>query len=87
MAWSVYILTCCDGTLYTGIALDTQKRFALHVSGCGARYTKIHPPLRIEYTLDGFTHREALRIEAQIKKLPKHKKVASLKNYTLDRKG
>ena len=30
--WSVYIIRCGDGSLYTGIATDVERRFGEHVS-------------------------------------------------------
>lgn len=45
--WFLYVLECRDGSLYTGIAVDVEKRFALHLVGKGAKYTRSHPPLRI----------------------------------------
>ena len=45
--WYVYLLECRDGSLYTGIAVDVARRFAKHVAGTGARYTRSHPPLRL----------------------------------------
>ena len=40
----VYILRCRDGSLYTGLTNDLPRRWALHVSGRGAKYTRAHPP-------------------------------------------
>ena len=42
--WYLYVIECCDGSLYTGIAVDVHKRFALHAQGKAARYTRAHPP-------------------------------------------
>jgi putative endonuclease len=44
MSWYLYLLECEDGSLYTGIARDVEKRFALHLAGKGAKYTRSHPP-------------------------------------------
>jgi predicted GIY-YIG superfamily endonuclease len=38
--WTVYILQCGDGTLYTGITNDLERRMAEHEAGHGAKYTK-----------------------------------------------
>lgn len=38
--WSLYILRCGDGTLYTGIAVDVQARLEQHCNGKGAKYTR-----------------------------------------------
>ncbi len=44
MSWFLYVLECRDDSLYTGIAVDVGKRFALHLAGKGAKYTRSHPP-------------------------------------------
>lgn len=46
-AWFVYVLECDDGSLYTGIARDVERRFAAHQTGKGARYTRAHPPRKV----------------------------------------
>ena len=46
-SWYVYLIECRDGSLYTGIAVDVARRYAKHVAGTGARYTRSHPPLRL----------------------------------------
>ena len=38
--WTIYILECGDGTLYTGITDDLQRRLKAHASGRGAKYTR-----------------------------------------------
>ncbi len=43
----MYLIECRDGSLYTGIAVDVARRYAKHVAGTGARYTRSHPPLRL----------------------------------------
>ena len=45
--WYVYLLECHDGSVYTGIATDVDRRYAEHAAGKGARYTRAHPPLRL----------------------------------------
>ena len=46
-AWYLYLIECTDGSIYTGIAVDVAARYAAHLSGRGARYTRSHPPLRL----------------------------------------
>lgn len=69
MAWSVYILRCGDGSLYTGIARDVEARLAQHASGRGARYTRGRGPLTLVYVEPAATHGEALRREAALRRL------------------
>ena len=44
VAWWVYMLRCRDGSLYTGVTTDVERRFAQHRVGTGAKYTRSHPP-------------------------------------------
>ena len=53
MAWFVYLIECTDGSIYTGIAVDVDTRYAKHAAGKGARYTRSHPPRRL---LAAFEH-------------------------------
>ncbi len=45
--WFLYIIECTDGSLYTGITVDVEARYAAHCQGIGARYTRSHPPRRL----------------------------------------
>nr|WP_141629385.1 GIY-YIG nuclease family protein [Sporolactobacillus vineae] len=73
-SYSVYILECADGSLYTGYAADVQQRFARHCSGRGAKYTRSHKPLRIVYEEALPDKSSALQREAAIKRLTHQKK-------------
>ena len=73
--WSVYILRCGDGSLYTGIAKDPEARRAAHASGRGAAYTRSRLPITLIYRKDGFTRSGALIEEARIKRLPRAAKL------------
>ena len=75
MDWYVYIQRWADGALYTGIASDVEKRFAMHKSGHGAKYTRSHPPVAVVYREQCSDKGAALRREAAIKKLPRAKKL------------
>lgn len=72
MDWYVYMLRCADGSLYTGIAADVERRFEEHKSGRGAKYTRSHLLVYREKFSDKGA---ALRREAAIKKLPRAKKL------------
>ena len=67
--WFLYIIECTDGSLYIGITVDVDARYAAHCQGTGARYTRSHPPRR----LLGFeTHPDrssASKAEYRIKRL------------------
>jgi beta-glucosidase len=72
--WSVYIVRCADGSLYTGITKDIGNRIKTHNSGRGAQYTKIHGPVVLLHLEKGFNVGDAMRREKEIKKLPKAQK-------------
>ncbi len=72
--WTVYILRCGDGSLYTGIAKDVRARLKQHSKGRGATYTRIRLPVTLLYQQEGLTHSKALIREAQIKAMPRSKK-------------
>lgn len=74
--WSVYIVRCSDGALYTGIATDVRRRIAEHAqnNGKGAKYLRGKGPLRLVCVRAIGSRDLALRVESQIKKLPKVQK-------------
>lgn len=47
MAWYLYLLECSDGSIYTGITVNVEARYAAHLAGRGARYTRSRPPRRL----------------------------------------
>lgn len=67
--WYVYLLLCRNGALYTGIARNAAARYAQHIAGTGARYTRANPPRRMLAKFACLDQSEASRIEAAIKKL------------------
>ena len=72
--WYLYILRCKDGTLYTGITTDVQKRLEAHRSGKGAKYTRGRGPLELVYREACGSHSDALKRELEIKSLTRDKK-------------
>jgi len=72
--WTVYILRCGDGSLYTGIAKDVQSRVKQHSEGRGATYTRCRLPVTLLYQENGFNRSGALIREAEIKAMPRSKK-------------
>ena len=83
MAWFVYMLRCRDGSLYTGVASDVERRFAEHLSGRGAKYTRSHPPVAVVYREECADKSAALRREAAVKKLPRKQKLDLIKGDTI----
>jgi putative endonuclease len=73
--WTVYILRCADGTLYTGITNDLDKRLQAHADGTGAKYTRGRGPLTLIHSELYETRGEALRRELSIKALSRAQKL------------
>lgn len=73
--WKLYILRCRDGSLYTGITTDVEKRFAAHNAGKGAKYTRGRGPLELVYSEACGDHSAALKRELEIKSLPREEKM------------
>jgi putative endonuclease len=76
--WFLYLLECNNGAYYAGITNDVEARYAAHVEGQGAKYTKANPPLRLLGTRAYADRSSASRAEWEIKQLPKAKKLAYL---------
>lgn len=66
--WSVYILRCADGSLYTGISNDVARRLAAHNAGRGARYVRTRCPAELVFCEPAGDRGAALKREAAIKK-------------------
>ena len=75
MAWHVYIIECSDGSLYTGITNDLDKRITAHNDGRGAKYTKSRRPVRLRYSEPAADRKNASQREYAIKSLRKAEKM------------
>ena len=70
MSYYVYILECCDATLYTGIAKDVEKRVYEHNNSAkGAKYTKARRPLKLLHVEEFEDRSSALKREFEIKRM------------------
>ncbi len=75
LKWLVYLLECSDGSYYCGCTNALDRRIVQHNDGTGAKYTRGRRPVTLKSYSEGFeTRAEAQQVEAQCKKLPKHKK-------------
>ena len=80
MAWHVYIIECSDGSLYTGITNDLDKRITAHNDGRGAKYTKSRRPVRLRYSEPAADRKNASQREYAIKSLSRVKKMQLITN-------
>lgn len=74
MSWYVYMVRCRDGSLYTGITNDLQRRLDAHNAGIGAKYTKSRRPVCLVYQEEVPDKATALRRECAVKRLTKAQK-------------
>jgi putative endonuclease len=79
MSFFVYVLKCADGSLYAGATNDLKKRLKEHnTSPRGAKYTKARRPVTLEHCETFRTLAKARAREAEIKRLPRAKKLELL---------
>jgi putative endonuclease len=67
--WLVYIIHCSDGSYYTGISTDVEKRFEQHKNKKGAKYFYGREPRKIVYIESEHDRSSASKREAEIKNL------------------
>lgn len=77
--WTVYMLRCADGSLYTGIAKDVAARVATHNLGRGAKYTKARRPVCMIWSEPADCRSTASKREYAIKQLRRSQKLALVK--------
>jgi predicted GIY-YIG superfamily endonuclease len=82
--WFVYMLRCRDGTLYTGVTTDLERRCAMHDAGTASRYTRARRPTTLVYWETVVGHGNALRREAVIKALSRWEKEALIRTAVLN---
>ena len=74
--FSLYILRCADGTLYTGIAVDVARRIAEHSNGSrGAKFLRGKGPLELVFEAAAGNRAEASRLEYRVKQLSRADKL------------
>ncbi len=75
-SWFLYLVRCGDGSLYTGIATDVERRFEQHCAGKGARYLRGRGPLELVFQEAVGDRSAALQLEHRVKRLAKLDKEA-----------
>ncbi|MHA1738848.1 MAG: GIY-YIG nuclease family protein [Candidatus Heimdallarchaeota archaeon] len=76
MKYFVYMVTCADGTLYTGYTSNISQRINQHNSAkSGAKYTRKRRPVKLSYYEILSSQRDAMRREREIKKLTRNQKL------------
>ncbi len=73
--WFVYMIHCTDGTLYTGITTDVEKRYNQHVIQKGAKYFRGRKPKALVFQESGHDRSSATKRELEIKNLVRAEKI------------
>lgn len=79
----IYIVECSDGTLYTGYTNNLEKRIITHNEGKGAKYTRGRTPVILRYYEQFDLKNNAMKREAEVKKLSRIKKFELLRKFML----
>ena len=80
--WYVYIVECSDGSFYTGITTDTDRRILEHnFSLKSAKYTRSRRPVKLVYKEEALSRSAASKREYQIKKFKRNKKKNLIEGY------
>lgn len=74
--WYVYIIKCGNGSLYTGITDNLERRFEEHLAGKGGKFTHAFKAQKLLFSERADNKGEALRREARIKSLTRKEKLA-----------
>ena len=73
--WFVHMIHCTDGSLYTGISTDVEKRYTQHETQKGAKYFRGRKPKQLVYQESGHDRSSASKREIEIKKLSRVNKM------------
>jgi len=73
--WSVYVVECADGSLYTGATTDLERRVKQHNAGTGASFTRSRRPVRLVWSEPAGTRSQALKRESEIKRFSRQRKL------------
>lgn len=79
----IYIVECKDGTLYTGYTVNLERRIRAHNREKGAKYTRGRTPVVLKYYESFDSKQDAMRREAEIKKLKRFKKDGLIKGFNV----
>ena len=79
--WSLYILGCCDGSFYTGVTTDIDRRLREHQEGKASRYTRTRRPVVLVYREECGTRSLSLSRECAVKSLSRRRKEELILKY------
>ena len=84
--WFLYILGCCDGSFYTGVTTNIDRRLREHQKGKASRYTRIRRPVVLVYQEECGTRSQSLARECAVKSLSRRRKEELISGRKSNRK-
>ncbi|MHA1221493.1 MAG: GIY-YIG nuclease family protein [Candidatus Heimdallarchaeota archaeon] len=82
MKYFVYMVTCADGTIYTGYTKDLLKRIDQHNAGKqGSKYTSTRRPVKLSFVEIYSSQSEAMKRELELKTFSRVRKLTMIKLY------
>lgn len=79
-SWYVYMLQCADGSFYTGITTDVERRLHEHNHlNTAAKYTRARRPVHLVHQEESPSRSEAAKREYEIKQYNRNKKLKLIK--------
>jgi len=73
-SYVLYIIECSDGSFYTGVTNDIERRLGEHNAGKASKYTRTRLPVELRYTENCADRAAALARECQVKRLSRKEK-------------
>ena len=73
--WTLYLLRCADGTLYTGITNALDRRLERYGAGTASKYTRSRRPVTLVWSRACRTGRQARVLEYAVKCLSREEKL------------
>ena len=77
-SWCVYVLRCRNNSLYIGMTNNLEKRIEKHKLGTGSKFVRSWRPFELLKTIPCKNEGEARRLERDLKKLTRKKKIEVL---------
>ena len=81
--WKVYMLECSDGTLYTGVTNDIERRMRMHADGNGSKYVRARGFSRLLHVELAASKSDAMTREAKIKSMKRREKLLLFKGSSM----
>ncbi|MGM5480363.1 MAG: GIY-YIG nuclease family protein [Nanobdellota archaeon] len=79
--WCVYLLECRDGSVYTGVTNDVEKRMSAHRSGRGSKYVARKGFSRLLYAISAVDKVDAMKMEYRVKQMSRNEKMMFFVQY------